>query len=56
MPRSIRPSLTSSSTASDDAVTDGSRVPGFVTQVPIRNPDVAPAMSVSSGYGSRHST
>ena len=34
MPRSMRPPLISSRTASDDAVTLGSRVAGLVTQVP----------------------
>ncbi len=49
MPRSIRPPLISSSVASSDAVTVGSRVPGLVTQVPSRIRSVAPAISVSSG-------
>ena len=56
MPRSIRPSEISSSVASADAVTDGSRVPGLVTQVPRRMRSVAPAIRVRSGYGSRHRT
>ncbi len=56
MPRSIRPSLSSSSTASADAVTLGSRVAGFVTQVPSRMRSVAWAIRVSSTYGSRHRT
>ena len=56
MPRSIRPPLSSSSVARLDAVTDGSRVPGFVTHVPSRSFDVCSAMSVSRGYGSRHRT
>ena len=49
MPRSIRPSDTSSSVASTEAVTDGSRVPGLVTHVPRRIRSVTPAISVSSG-------
>ena len=49
MPRSMRPSDSSSSVASDDAVTVGSRVPGFVTHVPSRSRSVAPAISVRSG-------
>ena len=56
MPRSIRPPEISSSVASTDAVTVGSRVPGFVTQVPSRIRSVTPAISVRSGYGSRHRT
>ena len=56
MPRSIRPPETSSRTASADAVTDGSRVAGFVTHVPRRSRVVAWAISVSRTYGSRHST
>ena len=56
MPRSIRPPESSSSVASDDAVTDGSRVAGFVTHVPEPEAGVASAISVSRGYGSRHST
>ncbi len=49
MPRSIRPPDSSSSMARVDAVTDGSRVPGLVTQVPSRSRVVACAISVSSG-------
>ena len=49
IPRSIRPLEISSSVASEDAVTDGSRVPGLVTQVPRRSRFVAPAISVSRG-------
>ncbi len=56
MPRSIRPLLTSSRTASADAVTEGSRVAGLVTQVPSRSLVVACAMRVSRTYGSRHRT
>ena len=37
IPRSIRPPETSLRTASADAVTDGSRVAGLVTQVPSRS-------------------
>ena len=37
-------------------MTVGSRVPGLVTQVPRRIRSVTPAIRVSSGYGSRHST
>ncbi len=49
MPRSIRPPLISSSAAREDAVTDGSRVPGLVTHVPSRIRSVTPAISVSRG-------
>ena len=56
MPRSMRPPESSSSTASSEAVTLGSRVAGLVTHVPRRIVVVAWAMSVSSGYGSRQST
>ena len=56
MPRSMRPPDSSLSTASADAVTVGSRVAGLVTQVPRRRVVVAWAISVSSGYGSRHRT
>ena len=56
MPRSIRPPDTSSRTARADAVTDGSRVAGFVTHVPSRSRVVAWAIRVSRTYGSRHST
>ena len=56
MPRSIRPPLISFSVASADAVTVTSRVAGLVTQVPRRIRSVAVAISVSSGYGSRHRT
>ncbi len=56
MPRSIRPPETSLRTASADAVTDGSRVAGLVTQVPRRSRVVAWAIRVSSTYGSRHRT
>ena len=49
MPRSIRPPDISSSVARTDAVTVGSRVPGFVTHVPRRIRSVAPAISVSRG-------
>ena len=56
IPRSIRPPLTSSSAASADAVTDGSRVAGFVTQVPRRSRSLAWAISVRRTYGSRHRT
>ena len=49
MPRSMRPPLSSSRTARADAVTVGSRVAGFVTQVPSRIAVVAWAISVSSG-------
>ena len=49
IPRSIRPLDTSSRTASEEAVTDGSRVAGFVTHVPSRIRVVACAMSMSSG-------
>ena len=49
MPRSIRPPDSSLSVASREAVTDGSRVAGFVTHVPRRSRVVAWAMSVSSG-------
>ena len=56
MPRSIRPPDSSLSSASSEAVTDGSRVAGLVTQVPSRRRVVAWAISVSSGYGSRHRT
>src|SRR3954447_1552715 len=56
MPRSIRPFENSSRTAMLEAVTDGSRVPGLVTHVPSRSVDVSPAISVRSGYGSRHRT
>src|SRR5689334_11508827 len=56
MPRSIRPPLSSSRVARADAVTLGSRVPGFVTHVPRRSASLASAISVSSGYGSRQST
>ena len=48
MPRSMRPSLSSLSTARVEAVTLGSRVAGLVTQVPSRIRSVAWAMSVSS--------
>jgi len=56
IPRSIRPPLISLSVAMSEAVTLGSRVPGFVTQVPSRSRDVCSAIRVSSGYGSRHRT
>ena len=56
MPRSIRPCERSWSTASALAVTDGSRVAGFVTQVPRRRRSLAWAMSVRSTYGSFQST
>src|SRR5690242_9751659 len=56
MPRSIRPPDSSSSVASADAVTLGSRVPGFVTHVPRRRTSVASAISVRRGYGSRQRT
>ena len=56
MPRSIRPPDSSSRTASEEAVTDGSRVAGFVTHVPRRIRSVAWAMSVRRTYGSRHRT
>ena len=56
IPRSKRPPESSWRTARLDAVTDGSRVAGFVTQVPSRRVVVACAISVSSGYGSRHRT
>ena len=49
MPRSIRPPDSSLRTARVDAVTDGSRVAGLVTQVPSRSVVVASAMRVSSG-------
>ena len=49
MPRSIRPPDSSSRVARDDAVTDGSRVAGFVTHVPSRRRVVASAISVSRG-------
>jgi hypothetical protein len=49
MPRSIRPALSSSRVARLDAVTDGSRVPGFVTHVPRRSFEVCSAMRVSRG-------
>ena len=56
IPRSMRPPLSSLSTASADAVTLGSRVAGLVTQVPRRIVVVASAISVRSTYGSRHRT
>ena len=56
MPRSKRPPESSWRTARADAVTDGSRVAGFVTQVPSRRVVVSRAMSVNKGYGSRHRT
>ena len=56
MPRSIRPPDSSFSSASSDAVTDGSRVAGFVTHVPRRILVVACAIKVRRGYGSRHRT
>src|SRR5574338_918981 len=56
MPRSMRPPLSSSSTPSAEAVTLGSRVAGFVTQVPRRMRWVASAITVSRTYGSRHRT
>ena len=56
IPRSIRPPLSSSRTASADAVTLGSRVAGFVTQVPSRSRSLACAIRVSSTYASRHRT
>ena len=56
IPRSKRPPESSWRTARLDAVTDGSRVAGLVTQVPRRSVVVAWAISVRSGYGSRHRT
>ena len=56
MPRSNRPPEISWRTARVDAVTDGSRVAGFVTHVPRRSVVVSRAISVRSGYGSRHRT
>ena len=56
MPRSIRPPESSCSTASTLAVTDGSRVAGFVTQVPRRIRLLFCAMRARSTYGSFHST
>jgi hypothetical protein len=56
MPRSKRPPESSCSVASVLAVTDGSRVAGFVTHVPSRIFFVACAISVSGTYGSFHST
>src|SRR5947209_7947033 len=52
MPRSMRPFERICSTASALAVTDGSRVAGFVTHVPSRSFVLFWAMSVSSTYGS----
>ncbi len=49
IPRSIRPPLISSRVASAEAVTDGSRVAGFVTQVPSRIRLVASAIRASRG-------
>jgi len=49
IPRSIRPPLSSLRTASALAVTDGSRVAGFVTHVPSLSVVVARAMRVRSG-------
>ena len=49
MPRSMRPPEISSSVASALAVTLGSRVAGFVTQVPRRMCVVLRAISVRSG-------
>ena len=49
IPRSMRPPEISSSVASALAVTLGSRVAGFVTQVPRRMCVVFRAISVSSG-------
>ena len=56
MPRSIRPPDSSLSTASREAVTEGSRVAGLVTHVPRRIRLVDWAMRVRSGYGSRQRT
>jgi hypothetical protein len=56
IPRSKRPPESSWRTARLDAVTDGSRVAGFVTQVPRRIVVVACAITVRSGYGSRQRT
>ena len=56
MPRSMRPLVRSCSTARVLAVTDGSRVAGFVTHVPSRMRSVFCAMSVRSTYGSFQST
>src|SRR5437762_8008857 len=52
MPRSIRPRERICSTASVLAVTDGSRVAGFVTHVPSRNVVLFWAMRVRRTYGS----
>src|SRR5438132_2670143 len=52
MPRSIRPPERSCRTASALAVTDGSRVAGFVTHVPSRSFVLFWAMSVRRTYGS----
>ena len=56
MPSSMRPPEISWSVAIADAVTVGSRVTGFVTQVPRWIVDVACAHSAKIGYGSCHST
>ncbi len=52
MPRSIRPFDRIWRTARELAVTDGSRVAGFVTHVPSRSFELFWAMSVRSTYGS----
>ncbi len=56
MPRSIRPPEMILSVAKALAVTVGSRVAGFVTQVPRRMRIVLSAISVRSGYGSSQRT
>ena len=56
MPSSIRPPEIRFRVANKLAVTVKSRVAGLVTQVPRRMRLVFAAISVSSGYGSFHST
>src|SRR2546428_9519226 len=56
IPRSMRPPESSCRTASVLAVTDGSRVAGFVTHVPRRSREVFCAMSARSTSGSFQGT
>src|SRR3989442_919065 len=56
IPRSILPPESSCRTASVLAVTEGSRVAGFVTHVPRRSREVFCAIRASSTYGSFQST
>jgi hypothetical protein len=55
MPRYVRPGASSSSVAAALAVTTGSRLSAFVTQVPRRMRCVAPATAASVTHGSRNS-